>query len=79
MAQISLDNFVKIQKTRNQLHEKVYATYTAFEKEGQKYVQIDTYGRADRFNPEQVSQSIQLDESTARYLVRLLIKEFDLL
>lgn len=79
MAQISLDSIERIEKTRNQLHEKVHATYTVFEKDGRKYVQFDTYGKNDRDNPEKISQSFQLDEETARFLVRLLIKEFGLL
>lgn len=79
MAQISLDSIERIEKTRNQLHEKVHATYTVFEKDGHKYVQFDTYGKDDRDNPEKISQSLQLDEETARFLVRLLIKEFELL
>ncbi len=79
MAQISLESIERIEKTRNQVHEKVHATYTVFEKDGQKYVQFDTYGKDDRDNPEKISQSIQLDEETARFLVRLLITEFELL
>lgn len=79
MAQISLDNIERIEKTRNQLHEKVHATYTVFEKDGRKYVQVDTYGKDDRDNPEKISQSFQLDEETARFLIKLLIKEFELL
>lgn len=79
MAQISLESIERIEKSRNTLHEKVSSTYTVFEKDGQKYFQLDTYGRDDRENPEKISQSIQLDEETARYLVRLLIREFDLL
>lgn len=79
MAQISLDRIERIEKTRNVLHEKVHTTYTVFEKDGQKYVQLDTYGKDDRDNPEKISQSIQLDEETARFLVKLLVKEFDLL
>ena len=79
MAQISMESIERIEKSRNTLHEKVSSTYTVFEKDGQKYFQLDTYGRDDRENPEKISQSIQLDEETARYLVRLLIQEFDLL
>ena len=79
MAQISLDSIERIEKTRNQLHEKVHTTYTVFEKDGRKYVQFDTYGKDDRDNPEKISQSIQLDEETARFLVKLLIKEFELI
>lgn len=79
MAQISLESIERIEKTRNVLHEKVHTTYTVFEKDGQKYVQLDTYGKDDRDNPEKISQSIQLDEEVARFLVKLLIREFDLL
>ena len=79
MAQISLDSIERIEKTRNLVHEKVHATYTVFEKDGHKYVQFDTYGKDDRDKPQKISQSLQLDEETARFLVRLLIQEFDLL
>lgn len=68
MAQISLDNIKKIEKNRNTIHEKVHAAYTVFEMDGEKYVQIDTYGRIDRENPEKISQSIQFDKETATFL-----------
>lgn len=79
MAQISLESIERTEKTRNVLHEKVHTTYTVFEKDGQKFVQLDTYGKDDRDNPEKISQSIQIDEETARFLIKLLIKEFELL
>lgn len=78
MAQISLDNIKKIEKNRNVIHEKVHATYTVFEMDREKYVQIDTYGRIYRENPEKISQSIQFDKETATFLVNLLKKEFEL-
>lgn len=78
MAQISLESIKKIDKHRNTVHEKVHTTYTAFEMDGEKYVQIDTYGRIDRENPEKISQSFQFDRATAEFLVRLLSEEFDL-
>jgi len=78
MAQINLSNIKKIKKQRNTIHDKVYTTYTVFELEGSKYIQIDTYGRIDRENPEKLSQSIQLDRETAKYLVNLLTQEFNL-
>ncbi len=78
MAQISLESIKKIEKYRNTVHEKVHTTYTAFEMDGDKYVQIDTYGRIDRENPEKISQSFQFDRSTAEFLVKLLSEEFDL-
>ncbi len=78
MAQINLENIKKIDKNRNSIHDKVYTTYTIFEEKGDKYIQFDTYGRIDRENPEKISQSIQLDQETARFLVNLLVKEFDI-
>ncbi|MBQ9849813.1 MAG: methionyl-tRNA formyltransferase [Clostridia bacterium] len=78
MAQIDLNNIKKIEKNRNFIHDKVYTTYTVFSDLGDKYFQLDTYGRIDRENPEKISQSIQLDRDTAKFLVNLLIKEFDL-
>lgn len=78
MAQINLKNIKKIEKSRNSIHDKVYTTYTIFEEGRNKYIQFDTYGRVDRENPEKISQSIQLDRDTARFLVNLLIQEFDL-
>jgi len=79
LAQIRLDDIERIEKARNVLHEKVYTTYTSFEKNGQKYFQLDTYGTSSREIPEKVSQSFQLDENAARFLVKLLIEEFGLL
>lgn len=77
MAQISLENIKKIEKQRNVIHEKVHTTYSIFELDEKKYVQIDTYGRLDRENPEKISQSIQLDKEAAEFLVNILIKEFN--
>lgn len=76
MAQISLENIRKIEKSRNTIHEKVDTTYTVFEMDGKKFVQFDTYGRLGRENPEKVSQSIQLDRDTAQFLVNILREEF---
>ena len=78
MAQISLESIKKIEKYRNTVHEKVYTTYTAFEMDGEKYVQIDTYGRIDRETPEKISQSFQFDRATSDFLVKLLSEEFSL-
>ena len=77
MAQISLENIKRIEKQRNVIHEKVHTTYSIFELDEKKYVQIDTYGRLDRENPEKISQSIQLDKEAAEFLVNILIKEFN--
>ena len=78
MAQINLQDIERVDKTRNSVHEKVHASYTVFEVDGKKYVQLDTYGRAGRENPEKISQSIQFDSETANYIASILKSEFGL-
>lgn len=78
MARITVDNFRKIEKERNSVHDKVDATYTEFICDGQKFFQIDTYGSANRDIKGKVSQSIQIDHEAAMELVELLKKAFDI-
>ena len=79
MAQIDLDTIEKIDKERCNIQEKVKTTYSVFSKEGEKYIQIDTYGKKERMDPEKISQSLQFDEKTARFFVKLFLQEFELL
>ena len=60
------------------VHDAVYATYTVFEQSGERYFQIDTYGKAGRENPDKISQSIQINKETAAALIKLMQVEFDL-
>ena len=53
-------------------------TYTVFEVKGEKYIQIDMYGRNEREMSEKISQSLQFDRETAKFFVNLLVKEFNL-
>ena len=76
MAQIDIKTIEKLHKERNTIHEKVYATYSTFYSYGEHYVQIDTYGRSDREQPGKISQSIQLNEESAKYLFELLKSEY---
>ena len=69
MSQINLENFKRLEKERNNVHSKVTATYSVFYELGEKYFQIDTYGNSDRKMPEKISQSFQMDRTTAKYLV----------
>ena len=78
MAQINLNSIKRIEKQRNVVHDEVYSTYSVFEINGERYVQLDTYGRIGRENPEKLSQTIQLNRDTAKFLVDLLSREFDL-
>lgn len=63
---------------RNKVHDPIEASFTSFADGDRKYVQIDTHGRATREIPGKKSQTIQLDETSARRLVEILTKEFDL-
>lgn len=78
MAQIKKEHFDRIEKNRNMVHDAVYATYTVFEQSGERYLQIDTYGKAGRENPDKISQSIQINKETASALIKLMQVEFDL-
>ena len=78
MAQIDVSNIKKIEKERNSIHSKVFSTYTCFSEDGEKYFQIDTYGKPEREMPEKISQSVQFDKFAATYFVNILIKEFNL-
>ena len=66
----------KIEMNKNTKQGEVYATYCIFEKSGEKYFQIDTYGSENREYVGQPSQKIQFDRNFAKELVSLLIKEF---
>ena len=74
MAQINLKNIKKIEKNRNTIHDKVYTTYTVFNADGDRYVQIDTYGKIDRENPEKISQPIR--QTDCRIYCRTVEKRF---
>ncbi len=77
MAQIDIETIERLYKDRNTIHEKVYTTYSTFDSYGKHYVQIDTYGRSDREIPGKISQTIQLDETSAKYIFDLLKKEYN--
>lgn len=77
MARIEKDRLKRIYKERNSIHQVVQATYTAFDYDGERYFQIDTYGKDDREIPDKISQSIQIDKNMAHELIKLLIDVFD--
>lgn len=78
MAQIKIEEFERIEKNRNTVHDSVYATYTVFEQSGERYLQIDTYGKSGRENPDKISQSIQINKGMAQVLIEMMKKEFQL-
>ena len=79
MAKINIKTMAKQDKARYSIQEEVEAKYSVFEKDGEKFFQIDTYGRSNRVETEKSSQIIQLDESSAKELIKLLVKEFNIL
>ncbi len=79
MAQIKIEEFERIEKNRNTVHDAVYSTYTVFEQSGERYLQIDTYGKSGRENPDKISQSIQINKEIAQVLVKLMQEEFNLM
>ncbi|MDR2701020.1 MAG: hypothetical protein LBB72_01150 [Spirochaetaceae bacterium] len=74
MARIT--SIEKITMDKNTKHDEVSATYCIFEKDGEKYFQIDTCGSQGREHVGQPSQKIQFDGEFAKELVSLLINEF---
>lgn len=60
----------------NKLHQDVRCGYKVFQLEGETILQLDTYGSAERQELGQMSQSIQLDEDAAEYLLRLIRRAF---
>jgi hypothetical protein len=68
--------FEKKYMDRNSLHEEISATYTVFERDGRKLIQVDSYGREDREIPGKKSQTFQLDREGAEALYRILKTEF---
>ena len=79
MALLNKENFKKIEKERNFIHERVDSTYSVFiDNAGNKYFQIDNYGRKGRQFEGNFSQTLQLDQGSAKYLCKIIKEEFGL-
>jgi hypothetical protein len=61
---------------RNSIHDEIVASYSAFERDGRVFIQIDSYGRKSREIPGKKSQTIQLDREGALALYQILKREF---
>ena len=61
---------------RSSKHSEVEATISLVEADGEKFVQIDTYGSKDRAFPGKVSQSLRLSKSAFEQLVNTAGKHF---
>jgi thymidylate kinase len=79
MALITKNKITRIEKGKNSVHMKVECTFTSFtDKDGRKFVQLDTYGSDLRKIKDKISQSIQFDQESAKVLIDILKKEFKL-
>lgn len=79
MALIVNEKIFRCEKGRNFIHREVECTYTSFVSEDKsKYLQLDTYGSDDRKIKNKISQSIQLNKESAKYLMKIIQDEFDL-
>ena len=74
MARIEKFEPRNLEPTR--VHDGVLCGYRAVRLRGQTVLQLETYGSRDRKMPDKVSQVIQLDESGARELKRILEASF---
>jgi hypothetical protein len=71
--------FFKIKQLSSSLHPtEVDCGYAAVDVAGKRYLQLNTYGSDDRADPGTVSQTLQLDRSSATRLRDLVERVFDL-
>ena len=63
--------------TRNSReHEEVEATYNILYKDGEKYIEVTTYGSKDREMKGKASQIIQFNKEAIKKLKEIIEKEF---
>lgn len=73
-----ITKFERVTMSKNRVHGPASCTYSAFNENGTRFVQIDTYGSSRRKFKGKKSQSIQLTKEGAGTLVKLLTQELSL-
>ncbi len=69
---------IKADKSKHMVHKPTTCDYSVFVgDDGNRYIQIDTYGSADRELTDKVSQSIQLNQNAAAQLKAIIEAHFD--
>jgi hypothetical protein len=64
-------------KERQAVHRPTRCLYSVVVgDDGQRYIQLDTYGSDEREHPEKISQSIHFDKAGAAHLFQLLRETF---
>lgn len=66
----------EIQKERQRVHEPVECSASVFSEADRRYLQLDTYGSAERKLTGKVSQALQFDREGAEQLLRLIRRTF---
>jgi hypothetical protein len=61
---------------RSRSHKRVVCGYGWFDLEGERVLQLETYGSRERKMPDKVSQSLRLDRRTAKELKALIESAF---
>lgn len=70
--------FEKVGMEKPRVHDEVECTYTVFsDKNGRKYIQLNTFGSKSRQIPGKQSQTIQLSESAVRALREIFLRATD--
>lgn len=62
----------------SRLQAEAESTYNILIHNGQKFLQINTYGSKDRVHTDVVSQTIQINEQSAKQLLEIIKSEFSL-
>jgi hypothetical protein len=62
--------------SKNSVHAPANCTYTVFEEDGEKYLQVDTYGSAGRKIKGKKSQTLQLNRQSAQALKTVIEEHF---
>jgi hypothetical protein len=70
-------NFIQASRQRYTTHQEIDAEYLCFQNDGKRLIQIDTFGRKTREQPEKLSQTIQLDKESGFKLYQILKTHFD--
>jgi hypothetical protein len=78
MARVDEDHLKQKDIGRYGIHGTVNATYFFFDYNGERFFQIDTYGSSDREMQGVPSQKIQFDKETAKLIIEILQKGFNM-
>ena len=69
-------NFREEPTDRDTKHTECNGKLRAVESGGEKFIQIDTYGSANRKMPDKVSQSLRLTETAVNQIIKMAAKHF---